>query len=135
MEDQADISSMLLNVAKTMMGPVFSSVLYYYDLVSDAFNAYQLNQNCHKWYASTSVVIMITSYITTVLFLNIRLKKSLCEDLRYPYIHIKQMKKQIKIHFQGPTFYHCPFIITFVIINFQNDHFATFLLKHTMDWF
>ena len=82
--------------AITLVGPVYKYGLYYVDISSDFFSMVNLFLNCHYKYGVISLTIMGTSYLTTVVYLKLRMKEDLYSALKYPIKHSKHMIQQIK---------------------------------------
>ena len=59
----------LKKIAITALGPLLDYGLYYYDLYSDTYFSYTLAHNCHWIYFTSSVGILVSSYIITVGYL------------------------------------------------------------------
>ena len=64
------------------------SGFYYYDVFTDIYFMQILFKNCHNQYGYTSLVIMITSYVTTVLYLIFRENQKPLIALCFPVYYI-----------------------------------------------
>ena len=86
----------LVKIFLTIIGPILSYGLYYCDIISDILFMVTLFQNCHTFYCTTSLSIILLSYATTVVFmkfkLNIKFKQALC----YPFSHSKNLWCHLK---------------------------------------
>ena len=71
----------------TIIGPLLSYGLYYFDLYSDTYNMITLFVNCHFYYGSMSLAIMLISYISTAIFLKYKFDQDFKKALLYPYYH------------------------------------------------
>ena len=89
------ISVLLKKIAQTIFGPVLGSSLYFYDYSSDIWNIITYFRNCHINFGMFSIIIMVSSYLSTVTYLRFRLKKTLFSALSYPYEHSTTTFKQI----------------------------------------
>ena len=94
-------TKLITQITKTLCGPVLTYGLYYSDQLTDAFNTINLFNNCHKWFGICSIVIMSSSYITTVLFLKIWMKQNICLAIRYPFEHSKNLLQQIELNWKA----------------------------------
>ena len=90
-----------MQVLKTIFGPMFSHVMYYYDIFSDVYNAIISFQNCQPEFGTISLVIIVTSYITTVVCLKYTRKETLISSLCYPFKLSKNTYKRIKNNFMA----------------------------------
>ena len=92
-----------MEIVKALFMPLLTYGLYNLDLLTDLFNTITLFQNCHPKYGILSVCIMLSSYITTVLYLKfqMKLKWSLngAVALFYPFQHSKNLLKIIRSKF------------------------------------
>ena len=77
----------LANLVNLFLDPVKTYGVYYYDITTDILQTYTLYDNCHYYYAVTSVCLMIASYVTTVLHLVHFLNISPLRASMYPYYH------------------------------------------------
>ena len=59
----------LKKLAITALGPLLDYGLYYYDLYSDTYFSYTLAHNCHWKFFTSSIGILVSSYIITVAYL------------------------------------------------------------------
>ena len=86
----------LVKIFLTISGPILSYGLYYCDIISDILFMVTLFLNCHTFYCTTSLSIILLSYATTVVFmkfkLNIKFKQALC----YPFSHSKNLWCHLK---------------------------------------
>ena len=64
----------LKKIAITALGPLLDYGLYYYDLYSDTYFTYTLANNCHWRFFTTSIGILVSSYIITVAYLRYHLQ-------------------------------------------------------------
>jgi hypothetical protein len=87
---------MFVKIIMSFLGPIKTSGLYYYDIYSDFYLMQLLFTNCHNEYAYISLVIIITSYITTVLFLIFKVNQKPIIAMCYPIYHIANIFDQIK---------------------------------------
>ena len=71
----------------TIIGPLLTYGLYYFDLYSDTYNMITLFVNCHFYYGLTSLTIMLISYISTAMFLKYKFNQDFKKALLYPYYH------------------------------------------------
>ena len=83
--------SLIGKVGMTLIGPVFTYGLYYYDYFSDFSLMITLFINCHYHYGLTSIAIMMLSYVTSAIFLKFKMKQEFKESLLYPYFHSKNL--------------------------------------------
>ena len=97
----SSVSILLPLATLTFMKPIFrlTSIfkilefgLYFADVVSDIQLAIFFYLNCHYLYCLFSSLTLLTSYVTTVIFL---FRRKLCPDWKsaviYPYFHFKQL--------------------------------------------
>ena len=87
---------MFVKIVMSFLGPIKTSGLYYYDIYTDFYLMQTLFNNCHDHYAYISLVIIITSYITTVLFLIFKGNQKPIIALCFPIYHIANIFDQIK---------------------------------------
>ena len=87
---------MLVKILMSFLGPIKTSGLYYYDIYTDFYLMQTLFNNCHNQYGYISLIIMITSYITTVLFLIFRGNQKPLIAVCFPIYHIANIFDQIK---------------------------------------
>ena len=87
---------MIVKILLSFLGPIKSSGLYYYDIYTDFYLMQTLFNNCHDQYGYISLVIIITSYITTVLFLIFKGHQNPIVALCFPIYHIANIFDQIK---------------------------------------
>ena len=83
--------SLIGKLGMTLIGPVLTYGLYYYDYFSDLSLMITLFINCHYYYGITSIVIMVLSYVTSAIFLKFKMKQEFKESLLYPYYHSKNL--------------------------------------------
>ena len=62
-------ANFFLRIRKTIFGPVLGYILYYFDLITDFWNMGTKFKNCHPNYGALSIMIIISSYLSTVLYL------------------------------------------------------------------
>ena len=86
----------LVKIFLTLSGPILTSGLYYTDIISDILFMLTLFLNCHTFYCTASLSIILLSYATTVVFLkfkfNIKFKLALCYPFKYSknlFCHLK----------------------------------------------
>ena len=89
MEHFTIFSIKLKQIFSTVIRPVFTSGLYYSDLITDILMTINLYRNCHIKYFITSMVILPVHYFTTVLFLKFRTKNDWKTAFNYPYYYGK----------------------------------------------
>ena len=87
---------MFVKIVMSFFGPIKTSGLYYYDIYTDFYLMQTLFNNCHDHYAYISLVIIITSYITTVLFLIFKGNQKPIIALCFPIYHIAYIFDQIR---------------------------------------
>ena len=87
---------MLMKIILSFLGPIKTSGLYYYDIYTDFYLMQTLFNNCHPNYGYVSLVIIITSYITTVLYLIFRGNQPPIIALCFPVYHIAYIFDQIR---------------------------------------
>ena len=87
---------MFVKIILSFLGPIKTSGLYYYDIYTDFYLMQTLFNNCHPNYGYASLVIIFTSYITTVLFLTFRGNQKPIIALCFPIYHIANIFDQIK---------------------------------------
>ena len=92
---------LLRKIAQTIFGPVLGYGLYYYDLGSDIWNTVTYFRNCHSHFGMFSIIIMVTSYFSTVTYLRLRMKKKISSALFYPFEHSTNILKQVKFSFSA----------------------------------
>ena len=80
-------SLVLLNLINLIFDPLQTYLAYYYDLINDLLQAYTLYDNCHPKYVTTSLILIVMSYIVTVFHLMFLLDKRFIEAMKYPLIH------------------------------------------------
>ena len=90
------IGQTLRKIVQTICGPIFAYVLYYYDILSDFINTITLFNNCQPLFASISLMIIFTSYLTTVLYLKYMVKETLYSSLSYPLRHGRNIFNIVK---------------------------------------
>ena len=82
------------HILKSLLG----SGLYYADLGSDFLMAIDLYLNCHYNYLIFCAIIIVLSYLTTIVFLKFR---GLAENFRiavfYPYYQMKYFFQDVKL--------------------------------------
>ena len=88
-----------MQILKTIFGPMLSHVLYYFDIFSDVSNTMISFQNCQPVFGAISLVIIMTSYLTTVVCLKYTRKDTLISSLCYPFKHSKNTLTMIKNNF------------------------------------
>ena len=86
----------IIKVFETLIGPIKSYGLYYYDIISDFLFMITLFRNCHFKYGITSLSIMILSYLTTMIYLTVYMKQNFKKSLIYPYYHGRNLLSQTK---------------------------------------
>ena len=64
--------------------PVFLVGFYYFDVCFDTFNTVNLLNNCHYYYGAYSISVMLSTYLTTVMFIKFAMKKSWKVATLYP---------------------------------------------------
>ena len=77
----------LKKVLNILLGPILAFVLFYSDILTDFSNTIADFCNCNYLYGTVSLAIMLSSYMTTVIYLKFALKESLCSSLSYPLHH------------------------------------------------
>ena len=87
---------MLVKILMSFLGPIKTSGLYYYDIYTDFYLMQTLFNNCHYQYGYISLIILITSYLTTVLFLIFKGNQTPIVALCFPIYHIANIFDQIK---------------------------------------
>ena len=87
---------MFVKIVMSFLGPIKTSGLYYYDIYTDFYLMQTLFNNCHDHYAYISLVIIITSYITTVLFLIFKDNQNPIIALCFPIYHVAYIFDQIR---------------------------------------
>ena len=90
-----------MQILKTILGPMLSYVLYYYDIFSDVYNTIISFQNCQPEFGAISLVIIVTSYLTTVVCLKYTRKETFTSSLCYPFKHSKNTLNTIKNNFMA----------------------------------
>ena len=85
-----------MKIILSFLGPIKTSGLYYYDIYTDFYLMQTLFNNCHTQYGYISLIIMITSYITTVLFLISKRHQHPIVALCFPIYHIAYIFDQIR---------------------------------------
>ena len=90
-----------MQILKTIFGPMLSHVMYYYDIFSDVYNTIISFQNCQPEFGAISLVIIVTSYLTTVVCLKYTRKETLISSLCYPFKLSKHTLKRIKNNFMA----------------------------------
>ena len=71
----ATVSFVILKkLAITALGPLLDYGLYYYDLYSDTYFTFTLAKNCHWKFFTSSIGILVSSYIITVAYLRCHFK-------------------------------------------------------------
>ena len=90
------IGQTLRKIVQTICGPIFAYVLYYYDVLSDFINTITLFKNCQPLFASISLMIIFTSYLTTVIYLKYVMKETLISSLCYPLRHGRNIFNMVK---------------------------------------
>ena len=80
-------SLVFLNLINLIFDPLKSYGAYYYDMTTDVLQAYTLFDNCHLWYAVTSISLLGMSYVVTVLHLIFLLKEPPFKAMMYPINH------------------------------------------------
>ena len=88
-----------MEIVKALFMPLLTYGLYNLDLLTDLFNTITLLQNCHPKYAILSICIMLSSYITTVLYLKFQMEHKMSVALFYPFQHSKNLLKIIRSKF------------------------------------
>ena len=98
-------ASLFGKISLTLIGPIKSYGLYYYDHISDIIFMVTLFRNCHKYYGIASLFIVIMSYISTVVLLVVRMKQKIKKAVLYPVYYgrnlLKQTFKNIKSIWNG----------------------------------
>ena len=69
------------------IGPIRSYGFYHYDVMTDYLQTYNYFANCQYDYGITSLIVMLSSYIATVLHLKFFLEQDLLVAIKYPFIH------------------------------------------------
>ena len=92
------MSKQILNI---IFGPILASGLYYLDLFTDLLNTILQFKNCHIIFGTLSLLILITSYFTTVIYIRFRLNKPINFAILYPYKHAGNQIKKIQLIWQG----------------------------------
>ena len=92
---------MLKQILDIIFGPILTSGLYYLDLFTDLLNTILQFKNCHIIFGTLSVLILVTSYFTTVIYIKFRLNKPINFALWYPYSHAGNKIKKIQQIWQG----------------------------------
>ena len=85
-----------MKILMSFLGPIKTSGLYYYDIYTDFYLMQTLFNNCHNQYGYISLIILITSYITTVLFLIFKGNQNPIVALCFPIYHVANIFDQIK---------------------------------------
>ena len=57
--------------------------LYYVDILSDIFQGFTLYSNCHYYYATVCLSIMVVSFFTTVFYVKFHMNSSWFEAFKY----------------------------------------------------
>ena len=71
----ATVSFVILKkLAITALGPLLDYGLYYYDVYSDTYFTFTLAKNCHWKFFTSSIGILVSSYIITVAYLRCHFK-------------------------------------------------------------
>ena len=83
-------------MGKSLIIPLLTYCVYYYDILTDLLNAITLFQNCHKYLGMTSISIIFSSYITTLLYLKFQMEEKITVALLYPFHYSKNLLKIIK---------------------------------------
>ena len=86
----------LLKLIGIIFLPLLNHGLYHFDFWSDLWNTITYFKNCHPIYGTCSILIIISSYFTTALFLKLRMKESLYSALLHPFNFSKLVINQIK---------------------------------------
>ena len=80
------------NCLKAFFGPIMTYILYYYDYYTDLTLTYDYYINCNYIYGTISLLIIIVSYIATVLYLryatNTSMKSALCYPIRQWFLNL-----------------------------------------------
>ena len=79
--------TLVAKIILTIIGPLLTYGLYYFDLYSDTYNMISLFLNCHYYYGTMSLAIMLVSYISTAIFLKFKFNQDFKKALLYPYYH------------------------------------------------
>ena len=82
------------HILKSLLG----SGLYYADLGSDFLMAIDLYLNCHYNYLIFCAIIIVLSYLTTIVFLKFRgLAEKFTIAVFYPYYQMKYFFEDVKL--------------------------------------
>ena len=77
-----------MGIGKALFIPLLTYGLYNFDLLTDLLNTVTLFQNCHTYLGLISMSIMLSSYITTVLYLKFEMEEKMSVALLYPFQHL-----------------------------------------------
>ena len=80
-------NNLVVKIILTLIGPVLTSGLYYFDLYSDTVFMITLYMNCHVYYSIMSLAIMLVSYMSTAIYLKFKLNQDFKKAFLYPYYH------------------------------------------------
>ena len=80
-------AKILLQLLVLVVGPIRAYGLYHYDIITDVLQTYNFFANCQWKYAIGSILIMLSSYVTTVCHLIFSRNQETLVAIRYPYFH------------------------------------------------
>ena len=86
----------LKSVMQTLVGPVMTYILYYADVFTDFYTTYNLFVNCNPNYGTVSLMFLIVSYISTVLYLRYATNETLKSAVSYPLRHSANLLRIVK---------------------------------------